>query len=688
MMYYVKTSINWDEKDYSSRKIIESILLLSRLLFDAKIKYWFTKFEFNDIVWILRKIRHLIDFFLTKSFVMFTNYDVVLGVAKQINMTIVSIDKFNFRLVKTSNYIQRFELKIRHKFDKQHIVFNALFKLVNINIDVKSNDENEFDVLFIIVFVEIEKDFHRKFVANYFIDLNWKKIFDVLNKQIVENNVRLSFYRKNDFIFRSNDFIYVFEFRRLCISITIISNILTTIYDESHVEFARCYEKIASSYYIQNLSRYLRDFLKHCFKCQMFQIRRHRSYDSLQFIFTSSILFHTITIDFVLILSSSLKKLNCFMFVNCKYFKRILTILNKIIYIVVQWEHALLNRLNIVDWRLSKTIIFDCDRKFLFDMWTIMFTKLNVKLFYFITYHFQIDELSKRINQTFEIILRFLINTLKHSNRWFKMMSRFQRDFNNAIINVDKSFNEVVYDFTSFQISNLSFLSNFLTNVLSLRKRRLIIKHEIIDVIAFEQMNVKFHYNRKHQSFNMKFEDYVLLRLHKEYKISFVINKKIDQQYVDLFFVIEKIDNLTYRLVISNNWRINSIFNVVQLKFCSISHDDSFHRFKSNHFDFVYVENDIFIVKFFEIERFINKWKTIKRESKYLIRWKSYESKHDVWRNLSKLSNVMNLIWEYDEIIDKIVTLFDKLQIDIVDFVIESSFKMSTSNVNKLTFKK
>ena len=111
--------------------------------------------------------------------------------------------------------------------------------------------------------------------------------FDVFDKQIVENNVRFLFYRKNDFIFQSNNFIFddhVFEFRRLCISIAIISNILTTIQDKNHVEFARCYEKIVSFYYIRNLSRYLDNFLKHCFKCQMFQIRRHRSYDSFQFI--------------------------------------------------------------------------------------------------------------------------------------------------------------------------------------------------------------------------------------------------------------------------------------------------------------------------------------------------------------------------------------------------------------------
>ena len=337
MMYHVKKSINWNEKDYSSRKTIKSILFLSRLLFDVEIRYWFTKLKLNDIVWILRKIRHLFDFSLTKSFVIFIDHDVALEIIKQISMIIVSTDKFNFRLVKAFDYIQRFELKIRHKFDKQHIVFDALFRLVNINIDVASTDESELDVLFIITLVQMKKDFRRKFIADYITNFNWKKISDVLNKQIIDNSAHFSFYRKNDLIFRSNDITsddHAFESRRLCIFATVISNILTTTHDENHVEFARCYEKIASSYYIRDLFRYLRDFLKHCFKCQIFQTRRHRSYDSLQLILTSSIFFHTITIDFILILFSSLttKKFDCLMSISCKYSKRILMIFEKIIW--------------------------------------------------------------------------------------------------------------------------------------------------------------------------------------------------------------------------------------------------------------------------------------------------------------------------------------------------------------------
>ena len=68
-------------------------------------------------------------------------------------------------------------------------------------------------------------------------------------------------------------------------------------------------------------------------------------------------------------------------------------------------------------------------------------------------------------------------------------------------------------------------------------------------------MNVKHHYDRKHQSLFMKIDDYVLLRLYRDYEIFFIVkyDSKFSQQYVDLFKILKKIDRLTYRLKIFNH---------------------------------------------------------------------------------------------------------------------------------------
>ena len=154
--------------------------------------------------------------------------------------------------------------------------------------------------------------------------------------------------------------------------------------------------------------------LQHCSQYQMYQTRRHVSYDSLQSMLISFISFHIIIMNFIFVLFLSRQNLNIDMLISCKFFKRVIIIVDKKIWFVEKWNVVLLNRLNIVDWNLSKIIIFDRDRKFFFDMWTIVFEKLKMKFMYSTIYHFQIDDQNERINQTIEIVFRFHFVIMKN----------------------------------------------------------------------------------------------------------------------------------------------------------------------------------------------------------------------------------------------------------------------------------
>ena len=158
MIYHVKNSANWNDKEYSFRKFIEFILFLSRFLIDVEIRYWSTELKLVDIVWVLKKIKHLVDSFEQRFTIIFTNHDAVLNLIKQTSLIIVFIDKFNLRLIRVFDYIQRFEIELRHKSNKQHIVFDVLSRLVSINIDTIF-EEDELNALFIIVFVKMKTDF-------------------------------------------------------------------------------------------------------------------------------------------------------------------------------------------------------------------------------------------------------------------------------------------------------------------------------------------------------------------------------------------------------------------------------------------------------------------------------------------------------------------------------------------------
>ena len=250
----------------------------SRLLTSVETRYWSTEFEIVDIVWILKKIKHIIeanDISTTDKIVIYTNHDAILDIVNQTLFITSFTDKFNFRLVRVSNYIQRFDLDIRHKFDKQHIVSNALFRLASDNINAFNHDDDELDALFIVFFIEMKSKFKQRILNDYKIDFNWKRISKQLdveaNSEIVAN---LSFCReKNDFIFRSNDFTiddHVYESRRLCISDSVVQNILELIHDDEHFDYVKCFEQIISFWYIRELSRYLRDYLKYCSNCQVY----------------------------------------------------------------------------------------------------------------------------------------------------------------------------------------------------------------------------------------------------------------------------------------------------------------------------------------------------------------------------------------------------------------------------------
>ena len=81
---------------------------------------------------------------------------------------------------------------------------------------------------------------------------------------------------------------------------------------------------------------------------------------------------------------------------------------------------------------------------------------------------------------------------------------------NNSVFNTDHTLNETIYEFTLIQ-SNLMSQSSLAESeqsvVVDLKIAQRIIRHEIVDVIVFDQMFVKFDYDRKHQSLYMRIDD-------------------------------------------------------------------------------------------------------------------------------------------------------------------------------------
>ena len=306
-----------------------------------------------------------------------------------------------------------------------------------------------------------------------------------------------------------------------------------------------------------------------------------------------------------------------------------------------------------------------------------------------------------------EIILRFHLIKMINSIDWSKVFSKMQRHFNNfhSII-IEKTFNKIFYDFIFIQFLNVLRQSFVIDFVDELKKLSIVDNHKsladasfstvtrtrfkIADVIAFAQMINKHYYNRKHQFLFMKVDEYVLIRLHRDYDISFIeiLDSKLNQQYIDSFKILENVDNLIYRLKLSKHWRIYFVFSVIQLKSTSSFSKNFFHKSRSNHSNSIYVENDIKLIKSWKVERLINKREIKRRESEYLIRWKNYESQYDEWRNLFELRNTQKLVQNYEKILRFTLFLFDRLQISITSSIIKISKIKKTKSFDEITSKK
>lgn len=148
-------------------------MFLNKRITDSKSRYWFTELKMTNLIWIFRKIRHIIESTL-QFFIIYTNYKAAVKINRQESLFTSFTNKLNFRIIKTFEYIQKFNLIIWHKSGKKHIISDALFRLKKIHL-AESNvaSHEKLNALFMkkqvnfFSVVEISKDFRDKIVINY-----------------------------------------------------------------------------------------------------------------------------------------------------------------------------------------------------------------------------------------------------------------------------------------------------------------------------------------------------------------------------------------------------------------------------------------------------------------------------------------------------------------------------------------
>lgn len=326
---------------------IHSILFLNKELKVVEKNYWSTELKVTDLVWVVWQVRHMIEsikFFI----IVYTDHFATVSIARQISLMFINVNKLNLRLIRVSQYLSMFELNIRYKSDIRNIVLDILSRLLKRRVDSDLLVKDKEDILntlhvcvWFVTLIEMWNEFCRRLVAAIAFDEIWKEIIKSLKDDTDSSSTKESYFE-----FIDNLLYHVIkDKKRLVISRIMKKKFFKMTHRSHHAEFHRFYHSIAKSLYVRNLFTRFRKFLKNCSQCSLYQTKRHLFYEKMQLIRTINILFHTITMNFVLALLLSENDMNCMLTITNEFFKRVISISDKITHDAQQWAYLVLNRL-------------------------------------------------------------------------------------------------------------------------------------------------------------------------------------------------------------------------------------------------------------------------------------------------------------------------------------------------------
>ena len=87
-------------------------------------------------------------------------------------------------------------------------------------------------------------------------------------------------------------------------------------------------------------------------------------------------------------------------------------------------------------------------------------------------------------------------------------------------------------------------------------------REQIEDIIIFFNILIKTYYNKSHIALKLTRNNITFLRLHHEYEISNLINRKLHYQRIDSFKILEKVKSFAYYLKLSLIIKIYLIISI------------------------------------------------------------------------------------------------------------------------------
>ena len=162
----------------------------------------------------------------------------------------------------------------------------------------------------------------------------------------------------------------------------------------------------------------------------------------------------------------------------------------------------------------------------------------------------------------------------------------------------------------------------------------------------------KIRYNFKHKFIDLKANQKMYIKFHRNYFQFDLKNRKYSKQRLKSVNILKKINRLIYKLKISKTWKIHFIISMTHLK-SAFAENDSYEKQKIKSESIEIDDDDEF--DFYEMKKIIVKRKIYfdrKRRrralSQFKMKWLKWKNHHNRWFVKADFKNVKKLLQKFE----------------------------------------
>ena len=247
----------------SSQKNTESILFLSCLLTDTETQYWSTELEIVSIVWVVKKVHHMIEV-TEQIMIIYTDHFITVFIVQQSSLNIINIEKLNLHLICASEYLQHFHLNVQYKSGRMNIVLNTLSQLISCKLNHSKSDKFSLDVLHMSTvstyansLIKVSSEFHQHILHSYTVEPHWQHIINRIKQNDVldsKNTALLLYVHVQDLLYYKN----IKKSYCLCIFSYLYGEVFALAHNSMrHSEYTCTHKRLTDSLYLSDLLKCL-----------------------------------------------------------------------------------------------------------------------------------------------------------------------------------------------------------------------------------------------------------------------------------------------------------------------------------------------------------------------------------------------------------------------------------------------